>query len=190
MSSRDRDAGIKYELGSSKIENISATSSWVPPPSSKNSEDDKLTISLSLKSPVPPSTLSSQEHESEPESMSTSMTAGMENLNPQNDPGLWPIKGPIRVKLDLFPENDNGQRFSEYHYNKILVNGEKLDRRWIIYSQTKDAVYCFPCRIFGLENTNIGSNEGVRDWNHLGDYFKSYESSRQHKDCMLKWISV
>ncbi|KAK9694011.1 hypothetical protein QE152_g33817 [Popillia japonica] len=75
---------------------------------------------------------------------------------------MWPItitdvdrteivlKGPIRVKFDLFPVNDNGGRFSEYHYNKILVNGEKLDRRWMIYSQTKDAIYCFPCRIFGL----------------------------------------
>ncbi|KAK9685609.1 hypothetical protein QE152_g37908 [Popillia japonica] len=81
------------------------------------------------------------------------MTVGMENLNPQNDPGLWPIKitdvdrtdivlkGPIRVKVDLFP-----------------------------------------CRIFGLENTKIGSSEGACDWKHLGDYLKSHESSRQHKD--------
>ncbi|KAK9709387.1 hypothetical protein QE152_g26647 [Popillia japonica] len=180
-------------------ENISATSSWLPPPSSsKKSENDESTTSLSLKSPVPPSTLSSQQHESEPESMSTSMTAGMENLNPQNDPGLWPttitdvdrteivLEGPIRVKVDLFPVNDNGRRFSEYHYNKILVNGEKLDRRWMIYSQTKDAIYCFPCRIFGLENTKIGSSEGVCDWKHLGDYLKSHESSRQHKDSEIE----
>lgn len=60
----------------------------------------------------------------------------------------------------------------------------------MIYSQTKDAVYCFPCRIFGLENTKIGSNEGVCDWKHLGDYLKSHESTRQHKDCMLKWINL
>ncbi|KAK9752858.1 hypothetical protein QE152_g3851 [Popillia japonica] len=85
----------------------------------------------------------------------------MENLNPQNDPGLWPIKitdvdrtdivlkGPIRVKVDLFP-----------------------------------------CRIFGLENTKIGSSEGACDWKHLGDYLKSHESSRQHKDCMLKWSNL
>ncbi|KAJ0170969.1 hypothetical protein K1T71_013741 [Dendrolimus kikuchii] len=237
MRSRDRDAGRKFESGSSKrkraikrkqvqenlrgslykyiksddqetytkhlliesdfnpdsAEDIPSTSSW---------DDDDLTTSLSLRLPVPPSTLSSQEHESEPESMSTSMTAGMENLNPQNDPGLWPItitdvdrteivlRGPIRIKVELFPVNDNGRRFSEYHYNKILVNGEKLHRRWMIYSQTKDAVYCFPCRIFGLENTKIGSSEGVCDWKHLGDYLKSHESSRQHKDCMLKWINL
>ncbi|GBP36942.1 Zinc finger MYM-type protein 5 [Eumeta japonica] len=200
MSSRDRDAGRKFE----SAENIPSTSSWVPPPSSsKNSEDDdELITSLSFRSSVPPSTLSSQEHESEPEPTFTSMTAGMENLNPQNDPGLWPItitdvdrteivlRGPIRIKVELFPVNDNGRRFSEYHYNKILVNGEKLDRRWMIYSQTKDAVYCFPCRIFGLENTKIGSSEGVCDWKHLGDYLKSHESSRQHKDCMLKWIHL
>ncbi|CAK1597573.1 unnamed protein product [Parnassius mnemosyne] len=60
----------------------------------------------------------------------------------------------------------------------------------MIYSQTKDAVYCFPCRIFGLENTKIGSSEGVYDWKHLGDYLKSHESSRQHKNCMLKWFNL
>ncbi|KAK9708210.1 hypothetical protein QE152_g27341 [Popillia japonica] len=133
------------------------------------------------------------------------MTVGMENLNPQNDPCLWPIKitdvdrtdivlkGPIRVKVDLvdlFPVNDNARRFSEYHNNKILVNDAKLDRRWMIYLQTKDAVYCFPCRIFGPENTKIGSSEGACDWKHLRDYLKSHESSRQHKDCMLKWINL
>ncbi|KAL4707251.1 hypothetical protein ACJJTC_008332 [Scirpophaga incertulas] len=170
MSSRDRDAGRKFESGSSKrkraikkkqveenlrgslykyiktddqetslnpdpAENIPSTSSWVPPlpplSLSKNSEGDvEVTTSLPLRSPGPPSTLSSQDHESEPESMLTSMTAEIENLNPQNDPGLWPItitnvdrteivlKGPIRAKVDLFPINDNGRRFSEYHYNK------------------------------------------------------------------------
>ncbi|GBP09182.1 hypothetical protein EVAR_4051_1 [Eumeta japonica] len=107
MSSRDRDAVRKFESGSSKTkraikrkqvqenlrgslsENIPSTSSWVPPPSSsKNSEDDdELTTSLSFRSSVPPSTLSSQEHESEPESTSTFMTVGMENMNPQNDTG-------------------------------------------------------------------------------------------------------
>ncbi|KAK9711403.1 hypothetical protein QE152_g25476 [Popillia japonica] len=90
-------------------------SSWLPPPSSsKKSENDESTTSLSLKSPVPPSTLSSQQHESEPESMSTSMTAGMENLNPQNDPGLWPITiksmstSMTAGMENLNPQNDPG----------------------------------------------------------------------------------
>ncbi|XP_067131225.1 uncharacterized protein [Centruroides vittatus] len=36
--------------------------------------------------------------------------------------------------------------------------------------------------MFGLEDTRIGSSEGVCDWKHLGDYLKSHESSRLHKD--------
>ncbi|KAF5279349.1 hypothetical protein FQR65_LT15384 [Abscondita terminalis] len=98
IKSDDQETSTKHLLTESDsnpdpAENIPSTSSWVPPPSSsKNSEDeDELTTSLSLRSPVPPSTLSSQEHESEPKSMSTSLTGVMENLNPQNDPGLWPI---------------------------------------------------------------------------------------------------
>ncbi|KAJ0179288.1 hypothetical protein K1T71_005000 [Dendrolimus kikuchii] len=216
MSSRDRDAGRKFESGSSKRkraikrkqvqENLRGSLyKYI-----KSDDQETYTKHLLIDSDFNPDSAEDipstsswvQEHESEPESMSTSMTAGMENLNPQNDPGLWPItitdvdrteivlRGPIRIKVELFPVNDNGRRFSEYHYNKILVNGEKLHRRWMIYSQTKDAVYCFPCRIFGLQNTKIGSSEGVCDWKHLGDYLKSHESSRQHKDCMLKWINL
>ncbi|KAL4716007.1 hypothetical protein ACJJTC_003796 [Scirpophaga incertulas] len=133
-------------LNPDPAENIPFTSLWVPPlpplSLSKNSEGDvEVTTSLPLRSLVPPSTLSSQDHESEPESMLTSMTAEIENLNPQNDSGLWPItitnvdrteivlKGPIRAKVDLFPINDNGRRFSEYHYNKILVNGHWCRRQ-------------------------------------------------------------
>ncbi|XP_023243666.1 zinc finger MYM-type protein 5-like [Centruroides sculpturatus] len=246
MSSRDRDAGRKFESDNSKrkraikrkqveeklrgslykyiksdcqetsknpsltesdtllhcnlnpAEIIPSTSSWMPP--SNNSEDNESTTSLSLTPPPPSSTLSSQEYVSK--SMSISTTGRIENLNPQNDPGLWPLtitdvdrteivlKGPIQVKVDFFPVNDNGQRFSEYHYSKTLANGEKLDRRWMIYSQTKDAIYCFPCQLFGLENTRIGSSERVCDWKHLGDYLKSHESSRLHKDFMLKWLNL
>ncbi|KAK9877331.1 hypothetical protein WA026_017727 [Henosepilachna vigintioctopunctata] len=54
---------IEGDFNFDSAENIPSTSSWVPPPSSsKNSEDDDdLTTSLSLRSPVPLSTLSSQE---------------------------------------------------------------------------------------------------------------------------------
>lgn len=57
--------------------------------------------------------------------------------------------------------------------NIITVKyGEKLDRRWMIYSQTKDAIYCFACRLFGVENTKFGFSDGVSDWKHLGNSLK------------------
>ncbi|XP_067125586.1 uncharacterized protein [Centruroides vittatus] len=176
MSSRDRDAGRKSQSGSSKrkraikrkqveknlrgslykyinsdgqetsknpsltesdtllhcnpnpAEIIPSTSSWVPLPPSNNSQDNESTTSLSHAPPPPPSTLSSQEYVSE--SMSTSMTGGIGNLNPQNGPGC----------LYYFP------------------------------------VECSDYKI------RIGFSEGVCDWKHLGDYLKSRESSRLHKD--------
>ncbi|CAF4841831.1 unnamed protein product [Pieris macdunnoughi] len=89
MGSRDCDLCRKFESGSSKRKRA-IKKKQVPPRSKSKISEDELTTSLSLRSPVPPSTLSSQEHESEPDSMSTSMTAGMESLN-QNYCGLWPI---------------------------------------------------------------------------------------------------
>jgi hypothetical protein len=125
-----------------------------------------------------------------------------ENLNIQNDPGLWPQpmsdvyrteivrKGPFRIKVDFFPVDESGRRFSEYHYSKILSNGEKQNRRWMIYSKSKDSVYCFACRLFRFDNANFASSEGVRDWKHIGDYLKSHETGKTHKECMLKWLNM
>lgn len=170
-------------------ESIPSTSSYVPP--SENCENTyNETSNLLCLRPSPPPSPESQECE---EPMRASKVDEKETQNSENDPGVWPltftdvdrtdivIKGPIRIKVDFFPVNSKGRRFSKFHFSKILANGEKRDRRWMIYSQIKDAVFCFPCRIFGIQTTKFGSSEGVCDWKHLGENLKSHESSRQHK---------
>lgn len=113
--------------------------------------------------------------------LNPSKTNKFVNLNPQNVPTLWPsttrevhwtefvIKDSIRAKGDYFLLDDNGCRFSAYHYTKILTNDEKLDRHWMIYSQTKNVVNCFACR-FRFGNARLGLNEGVGNRKRLGDY--------------------
>lgn len=74
------------------------------------------------------------------------------NLN-VSDPFLWPNqlsdleitnivqKGPVRVYKKFYPKNESGRHFSNTYFIKTLINGEEQDRRWLVYSEAKDAVY-------------------------------------------------
>lgn len=95
-----------------------------------------------------------------------------------SDPYLWPKQisdleltsivqnGVVRVSNISYPTNESGRHFSDTHYIKTLVNGEQQDRRWLLYSQSKDAVYCFACRLFSppsIKNSALGSIDGMSD---------------------------
>ncbi|XP_060965588.1 uncharacterized protein LOC133034511 [Cannabis sativa] len=94
---------------------------------------------------------------------------GNNNLDYLDDPGRWKNldnklidllveKGPIRVSDIEFPKDD-GRRFSTYHYTRNLSNGEQHDRKCVNSS-----------------TMNQLSNEGTKDWKHLGDRLKSHET--------------
>jgi len=121
------------------------------------------------------------------------------------DPFLWPKvlndherirrvkKGPVRLKIGAYPTNEDGRHFSNTHFTKTLVNGEKQDRRWLVYSASKDAVFCFACKLFSTKADSLGalgSHKGVNDWKHLSEYLKSHENSKHHKECMFDWFRL
>ncbi|KAK4874132.1 hypothetical protein RN001_013492 [Aquatica leii] len=75
-----------------------------------------------------------------------------------SDPALWNTfcissqtrqilveRGPHQIKEFEFPINKGRRRFSPSHYLKVLNNGEVVERSWLIYSITIDAVFCFCC---------------------------------------------
>lgn len=67
------------------------------------------------------------------------------------------------------------------------------DRRLLVYSETKDSVYCFACRLFSLgpnANSAFGSNEGMSNWKHVSQLLKSHHNSKFHKECMIKWLNL
>lgn len=72
------------------------------------------------------------------------------------DPKKWPAnfrsdtvrcklveRGPQTIDLDSykFPCADDGRHFSQKWVYKILPNGEKVKRQWLLYSQSKDALF-------------------------------------------------
>ena len=90
-------------------------------------------------------------------------------------------KGLIRFNNLEFPKDENNRHFSISFYTQILSNGEKHDRRQLVYSKNLDKVYCFCCKLFSLKSsTSLLVNEGTRDWKNLGYKLKSHETSHEH----------
>ncbi|KAL8035682.1 hypothetical protein ABFX02_12G113100 [Erythranthe guttata] len=120
------------------------------------------------------------------------------------DPGNWDKidhnlrnilveKGPVRITDDdiNFPTDEGSRHFSRIFYVRDLLNGEKEDRKWLVYSLVADRVFCFCCKLFRQDKCNSHlTAEGYKDWRNLGKRLKSHETSRDHLTCMSKWIDL
>ena len=88
------------------------------------------------------------------------------------DPGNWEHvtcairdllveKGPIRLPDDhKYPINEKKRHFPMKFYIRKMPNKEYVDRRRSIYSQLKDAVFCFCCKLYGKSSAGQLANEG------------------------------
>lgn len=123
------------------------------------------------------------------------------------DPKKWPAnfrsdtvrcklveRGPQTIDLDSykFPCADDGRHFSQKWVYKILPNGEKVKRQWLLYSQSKDALFCFPCLLFSKDDKKDKSafsniDEGFNDWRHLNPFIVNHERSIPHRHSYVDW---
>jgi len=79
-------------------------------------------------------------------------------MTTNNDPSQWKNidttlrdllveKGPIKVTDMDFPKDKYSRHFSSSNYIQKLLNGEKHERKWLIYSRDLDWVFCFCCKL-------------------------------------------
>ena len=62
-----------------------------------------------------------------------------------------------------------------------MSNGEQRERRWLIYSQDLDKVFCFYCKLFNhVPCTTKLANEGSRDWRNISHKLRNHEISNEH----------
>ena len=100
-------------------------------------------------------------------------------------------RGPIRDNNINFPKDASNRRFSTIHYFRQLSNGEKHDRKWLIYSKALDRVFCFCCTLFKKEGMMFQlANEGVNDWKNISEKLKTHKVSVDHITNMEKWIEL
>ncbi|XP_058742134.1 uncharacterized protein LOC131614583 [Vicia villosa] len=89
--------------------------------------------------------------------------------------------GPIKITDIDFPKDVYARHFSSSLYIQQLSNGEKRERRWLVYSQNLDKVFCFCCKLFNaLPSTSKLAHEGSNDWRNISAKLKSHETSNDH----------
>ncbi|KAF0768643.1 zinc finger MYM-type protein 1-like [Aphis craccivora] len=115
------------------------------------------------------------------------------------DPSSWPpITDKIRTLLInhgpqqgkssdfYFSENiTDKRRFTINWFTKILPNGEKVERSWLLYSDKTKSLYCFPCMLFGNKTMTSPSitdpQKGFNNWKKLNPKIPD------HRTNMFKW---
>lgn len=119
-----------------------------------------------------------------------------------SDPATWPErlqdgeriflvkKGPSSPLYNYeFPHDNQGRRFNSRSYKRKLNNGEEFFRDWLVYSTTKNAVYCFCCKIFNINHSSL-SKDGYTDWKHLSDVLTAHETSKKHVEVKKSWYEL
>lgn len=120
-----------------------------------------------------------------------------------HDPGTWPpiterVKcyliehGPEKNKLENYPNTISAagnRHFSANWFIKNLPNGEKIDRQWLLYGISNNAIYCFPCMLFSVtKNCNLSDPlKGFNNWCHLSPRVPEHENSSEHRTCYMMW---
>jgi len=78
------------------------------------------------------------------------------------------------------------QRFlSKSLFERKLLNGDIVQRDYLIYSPSQGSVFCAPCKLFG--GTSQFGTSGFNDWKHASDRVNKHENSSAHRDCVLKF---
>lgn len=122
-----------------------------------------------------------------------------------SDPGNWEKvdsklrdflveKGPMkRLPTDYhFPRDHIGRCFSHSSYTREIRNGEKQDRRWLVYSKIKDKIFCFCCKLFITQDKNASqlATIGYNDWRNVSKMLREHEKSHKHIICMTQWMEL
>ena len=126
---------------------------------------------------------------------------------PSNDPAKWKqltradrevivINGYPRTPLS-FPRDSFGRHFPENIFHETLPNGEKVSRDWLVWSQSAQGLFCFPCCLFQGHEQQLPvsmlskPDAGFKDnWRKLYDRLQSHQRNSAHLSRYYDWKSL
>jgi len=180
-----------------RIENFFAsgpTTSNVVPASAKTTESGAVdhNISDSADSPSTSQSVSENLSQSQPQQQ-------RQFIPLDNDIGTWPEqitrlqrcdiveRGPVQINAE-FPYNASKRRFNRVHYTRKMKNGEVINRPWLVYSDSKDSIYCFCCVLF--ETSDVPLRRGSNKWEGLSKQLRDHECGHAHQQCLEQWLTL
>ncbi len=95
--------------------------------------------------------------------------------------------GPAQPNLDKFPSTTFGKQARCFSSKYYLIHS------WIEYSVYYDAVFCFPCRLFGAKAALPSHGEevylrlGMRNWKKINQKLEKHATSAFHIGNIEKW---
>ncbi|CAH2276087.1 Hypothetical predicted protein [Pelobates cultripes] len=133
-------------------------------------------------------------------------------LSVYSDVAAWQVPVPDVLRVDLIKrgsepfQNRDGpfspverqgekskgksQQLTTAWFYKALPNGEKIHRTWMVYSPSKQSLFCFCCRLFAVDDKVTGTSSfvtGFQLWWKLNPKVSDHEASEQHLTCLEKW---
>jgi len=114
------------------------------------------------------------------------------------DPAEWVINDSLRdyVAKHNYTQNkdldfarskrickDDVRYLNSSLFERKLLNGEKSQRIWLVYSPSKGSVYCARCFLFGGESA-FADKDGFRDWKNASLRVSTHENSAKHQSCV------
>ncbi|XP_044765413.1 zinc finger MYM-type protein 1-like [Coccinella septempunctata] len=131
------------------------------------------------------------------------------------DVGNWPIPVPDGLRTEIIrrgsenfqhlegpfgavqkpgenPKGHTRQLNSNWFY-KQLPSGEKILRKWMVYSTEKKSLFCFCCKLFDnndIQATTSSFITGFNSWWKLNPKVSDHESSEFHVNNFEKWKTL
>ncbi len=120
-----------------------------------------------------------------------------------SDPACWPnlISDALRVLLVKrgpppinssynYPVNEKSQRkFRPMWQLKEMSNGEKVKRCWLMYSEKKDSIFCFYCKLFNASAKSF-TTDGFNNWRKAAEILQSHERSHIHIRAQVNFFEL
>ncbi|XP_065673947.1 zinc finger MYM-type protein 1-like [Hydra vulgaris] len=76
--------------------------------------------------------------------------------------------------------------YSVKYFQKVMNNGEKCDRKWLMFST--GCVFCYVCKLFSTDYDNVFVKSGFYKWKKAKQTIFGHENSKEHIQCMIKGI--